>query len=213
MQFRYLNIFDYELVVHQIPKNFYEDVLSNNTLDNIFNSKEIANRGKNSPEKNGEGVSTCGLSKRYITNIKNINPLLNYISECILKTYFKLQTFENKKIIFTRMWMNKIYFGCSGKCHVHNSKYSNSGTAIFYSHVPENASDLIILKKDIGRKNITKIHESISHYLKVKSGDLIIHSPSVPHGVSQHNNKEPRICFVFDFHLEDDSNQKMFKYQ
>lgn len=200
-----LKIFNYEILKHKIPSHLYEDALLSDSVNKIFTKKEIINKISRSservPEQVGKGDSTVGFGIHHVTSLKNISPLLNYISKFILDNYYKEKN-ANKKILFTRMWLNKIYRNCSGKCHVHGAKNCISGTAIFYFNAPKNSSKLIILKENIGDEKVTKIHKNITHYIEVENGDLIIHAQDVPHAVSKHLSDEPRICLVLDFMLE-----------
>lgn len=195
-----LKIFNYEILKHKIPPHLYGDVLLNDSVNRIFTKKEIINEKCEVPEKIGKGYSTIRFGNHYVTSLKNISPLLNYISKFILDNYYKEKD-ANKKILFTRMWLNKIYKNCSGKCHVHGTKNYSAGTAIFYFNAPQNGSKLIILKENIGDEKVTKTHKNITHYIEVKSGDLIVHTQDAPHAVSEHLSDEPRICLVLDFVL------------
>jgi hypothetical protein len=162
----------------------------------LFNSEIVLTKGNETVEQTGKAYSTVGLSNRCILNLSEINPLIDYISASILKGFYG--DFDcNKKILYDRMWINKMYKNCSAICHVHNGDY-NDGSAIFYYNVPKNGSKLIILKNDIGGE-VKKCHEKISYHILVETGDLIIHKKEVPHAVSKHMNNIPRICFVFDF--------------
>lgn len=199
-----LKIFNYDIVKHKVPIHLYNDSLLKEDIINIFSKKEILEHGGNSKEVIGKAHSTCGFGNHYVTNLKNINPLVNYISKIILKKFY--DNIKNGKIIYYRIWMNKIYKNCSGKCHTHDEYEGNhDGTAIFYFNVPENGSKLIILKDNI-QSSVTKEHKDISHYIEVKSGDLIIHSKNLPHAFSKHMNDDPRICFVFDFGISNNFN-------
>ena len=191
-----LKIFNYNIIKHEVPIHLYNDSLLKLDIINTFNKKQVLENGINSKEKLGKGYSTCGLGKHYVTNLRNVIPLLDYISQIILKKFYNNK--KNIKIFYTRMWMNKIYRNCSGKCHMHES--DNDGTAIFYFNVPENGSKLIILKNKID-SDVTEKHKDISHYVDVKTGDLIIHRKNVPHAISEHMSDNPRICFVFDFRI------------
>jgi hypothetical protein len=202
-----MKIFDYEIIKDKVPLQLYENEELSQGIIEIFKSKFILEEGTHSPEKNNEGYSTCGLGNHFVTDLKNINPLINYISDIIMKNFYNYAHIpRDKKIFYTRMWINKIHKNCSGKIHTHEGH--NDGTAIFYYKVPENGSKLIIskYKKDIDQIEQTN-ENNVFEYIDVKTGDLIIHKRDVPHGVSEHLNTEPRICFVLDFMI-----QKKFTY-
>jgi len=199
-----LKVFDYKIIRHKVPIHLYNDTALMEDVHKIFAREEVTTRGNRSPEKIGEGYSTAGMGERYVTNLKNISSLLNYVSKFILSNYYEEKN-SDKKILYTRMWVNKIYKNCSGKCHVHRSGNDFSGTAILYFKVPKNGSKLIILKEDIGNEEVTEIHKNISHYIEVEDGDLIIHTQDVPHSFSKHLSDDPRICLVLDFELKSKS--------
>lgn len=191
-------IFGHEIIKCKVPENLYKNPQLNEDLNGYINYRENDVFYKKCNELEGDGFTTSSENKNNLFSLKNIDPLLNYISLQILENYFKGE-FKNKNVLFLRAWVNKIYLNSSGRCHTHDSELQNSGTAIFYFKVPKNGSKLIILKEDIGNQIVKDEHKNISHYVEVESGDLIIHSPHVPHAVSKHMSEEPRICLVLDF--------------
>ena len=190
-----INVFNYNIIKHKVPLYLYNKKSLREDVDGIFESEYIQKNGFQSSERIGKAYSTCGLGIEHITNLSDIKPLLNHISLFILNNFYKEKEL-NSKILYTRMWSNKMYKGCEGTCHTHNG--DNDGTAIFYFNVPKNGSKLILFKYDIG-KSLNSDFKHISYSLKVNTGDLIIHGKNVPHSVSKHMNDEPRICFIFDF--------------
>ena len=196
-----LKIFDHEIIKHKVPSNLYDDIELKSSVDKLFAKKEVVSKWQIPTEQMGEGVSTVGMGNRYIINLTNVSPLLTYISKFVLKNYFG-EDYLNEEILFTRMWVNRIYKHCSGKCHVHYSGNDVSGTAIFYLDVPKNGSKLIILKQDIGDIIVEKVHDDLAHYLDVESGDLIVHTQVTPHAFSEHLSDDPRTCLIFDFEIK-----------
>jgi hypothetical protein len=197
MKSQILKIFDYNIIFHEVPKEIYSKKSLKNSIDDLFNSDIVLTYGSQSPEQVGKAYSTCSLDDTLIFNLEDISSLLDYVADIILKTFYFDYALK-EKIVYTRIWANKIYENCSGECHIHDG--NNDGTAIFYYDVPENSSELIILKESICGL-VDNSHKNISHYIKVKTGDLIIHEKHVPHAVSKHLNVRPRICFIFDFCL------------
>lgn len=194
MEYEKIPIFDFFISRHKVPKSLFSSKLLENDIEELFNSDFILKFGNNSPEKNGKGYSTCGFDSRLITSLSDIDPLFQYISKFVLKYHNS----ENKKILYTRIWANKIFKNCSGKCHVHNGE--NDGTAIFYYKCPINGSKLIVLSENIEGLVLDE-HKDISFYLEVETGDLVLHDKNVPHAISKHMSDEPRICFIFDYKL------------
>jgi len=191
-----IKAFDHCILRHKVPPHLYDSELLESDVDKLFNSSFILQNGDKSIEKFGRGYSTCDFGNDLILNLSNINLLFEYISTFIIKNFNK--NLKKEKILYTRIWANKVYKNCSGKCHIHDG--INDGSAIFYYKVPNNSSDLIILKEKIDGL-VTDDHKNISHHIKVYEGDLIIHDKNAPHAISEHMSDEPRICFVFDFKL------------
>lgn len=200
----HLKIFDYNIVKCKIPKKIYNKKSFKKSINQTFEALECIDICKDTNESIGSVTTTVGLenTNSLILRINNVEELIHYVSEVIMKSFFK-KDFYTHKVVMTNMWMNKIYLNSKVRCHTHEKRENiKSGVAIFYLNAPKNGSKLIILKNDIGNNFVTDEHLDISHYLKVDSGDLIIHSSDVPHAVSTHLNIEPRICLVFDFSLE-----------
>lgn len=199
-----IKIFDHKIIRCNIPKKIYDNEDLINDIIKIFNREDIL-KAAAPKESDGKSYSTCGFSNDLILNIKNIDPLLSYISNIIKKYFYK----ENVEMLrYDDLWMNLTYKNSSGKCHTHMGK--NDGTAIFYFNVPENGSKLIILKEDIGSRLVNEKDQSISYNLTVKSGDLVIHSKDVPHAVSKHMSENPRLCLIINFSRFDRKDHHLF---
>jgi hypothetical protein len=194
-----IKCFNYEIIKSEIPNYLYSDKELERGIYDTFASEIVVSYGDRTLEQNGQGLTTCDIDNSLVTNLPNINPIINYVSEFIIKEFYGSNC-KNEIIFYNRMWMNLIHKDCSGKCHTHNG--INDGTAIFYYKVPKNGSKLIILKHDIGLESVEEKHKDISEYIDVKTGDLIIHKRDVPHAVSKHMSDDPRICFIFDFRLK-----------
>lgn len=196
MNYKIIDSFDYHIIKHEVPLHLYTSKLLEHDVNELFDSNFVLQNGDKSAEKVGKGYSTCDFGNDIILNLRDIAPLFEYISSFIIKNFDKGS--EKERILYTRMWANKVYKDCLGKCHIHDG--INDGSAIFYYKCPDNSSDLIILKDKI-EGTVKEEHKNISKHIKVKPGDLIIHDKNVPHAISKHMSDEPRICFVFDFKL------------
>ena len=204
-----IKIFDYNIIKCKVPEFLYNKKELKEDIESLFNSKIILEQGYKTIEQVGNGYSTVSLGSEYVTNLKEVKPIINYISTSILNFFYHEENLEISKIIYPRMWINKIYKNCSGKCHRHDTRID--GVAIFYYKSPQFSSDLILLKNFIDGEVLEK-HKNISHHIKVETGDLIIHPPDIPHAVSKHLADEPRICFVFDFFRKKNNFVNRFKY-
>jgi hypothetical protein len=194
-----IDIFGYKIIINKIPKKFFQTNELSNSLDVLFNSEIVLSMGGNSEEQRGKSYSTCSFSNDILLELEGINPLIKYITNIILKEHnITNVNYKYRGVTFDRAWANKMFKGCSGACHTHNG--SNDGTAIFYFSVPKNGSNLIILEHPI-EDVVNENHKNISHFIPVKTGDLILHGKNVPHAVSEHLSETPRICFVFDYSL------------
>lgn len=189
------NVFNYTIFKHNVPSYLYNKRSLKEDVNKIFESEMVKEQGSQSLERTGKAYSTCGLGIEHITNLQDVKPLLNHITKCILENFYD-ESDSHSKILYTRMWSNKMYKGCEGACHTHEG--DNDGTAIFYLNVPKNGSKLVILKYDI-KRTLKESDKNIAHFINVKTGDLVFYDKKVPHSVSKHMNDEPRICFVFDF--------------
>lgn len=205
-----LKIFDYTIIKSKIPKFLYDDDLLRDDICKHFEKVKKSKSCVTAYETDGSAISTVVMQNKdlMLINLKNITPLINYISHIILIKFFQKNPQENL-IIFNKMWMNMSFLNSSVNCHVHDQKHLNSGTAIFYFNVPKNGSELIILEKNIGNNSVAQHHKKISHYIKVMTGDLVIHSSEVPHATSKNMCNEPRICLVFDFVLKENSKKTL----
>ena len=190
-----LNIFQFKIFKYKVPQHLYNKNNLKDDVNRLFESEIVKKYGSQSSERTGEAYSTCGLGTEHITNLSDIKPLLNHISNCILKNFYKEKN-SKVKILYTRMWSNIMYRGCEGTCHTHDG--DNDGTAVFYLNVPKNGSDFIVFKYDVGQSPNDNF-KHISHPIKVKTGNLFFYDKKVPHSVSKHMSDDPRICFVFDF--------------
>ena len=194
IEIKIFKIFEHEIIKCKISKYLYESLRLKKSIDEVFNLEQVLN-ASGIQEQNGKIVSTIGLGSEYVINLQDIFPLLTFISSIILKVIYGDEN-TSQKIYYRRMWMNKMYKDCSVKCHDHLGM--SDGTAIFYYEVPVDGGELIILKNSID-EDISSEHDDIAHYMKVETGDLIIHRCDVPHAISKHMSNNPRISFIFDF--------------
>ena len=200
-----INVFDFELIKYKIPDYLYNDKSLQKNIDKVFsldsfyseNYKKIME--ENLIESRGIVHSTISLSNREINlDFFYFHPVFDYIDFAI-KTYFFTKFEQKVKILYSEMWVNKMFKNSSVNCHRHNPLYDYVG--IFYYKVPPNSGDLIILKEHIYGVFKEK-NKDISYFMKINTGDLIIHPTNVPHAVSEHLNDDPRISFIFNFSID-----------
>ena len=84
-----LNIFQFKIFKYKVPQHLYNKNNLKDDVNRLFESEIVKKYGSQSSERTGEAYSTCGLGTEHITNLSDIKPLLNHISNCILKNFYK----------------------------------------------------------------------------------------------------------------------------
>jgi len=163
-------------------------------LNNIFNSKYVY--------KKPLSITSCEAPEALlnILAIPNIDELICWIKQCILDNATHFSKPDAKTVIFINGWTNRFFKGNMCNCHFHHP--DSDGCAIFYKDVPiTDASDLVLVRGGKDETPLTSYEKKDCFRIKVKTGDLIIHHSSIPHGISKHKNDNPRTCIVFNFKL------------
>jgi len=163
-------------------------------LTNIFNSKDIYRKPLS--------ISSCEAPNALlnILAIPNIDELIYWIKQCILDNAIHFDKPNAKTIKFTNGWVNRFFKGFMYNCHFHHP--DSDGCAIFYQNVPQpNSSDLVLVRGGNDETPLTSYEKKNCFRIKVATGDLIMHHSSIPHGISKHNNDDPRTCIIFNFKL------------
>jgi len=191
-----IEIFDHVIYKYESPFYLYKNKNLKEDIDKLFDSDLIKEFGNYTPEQRGKSYSTCSFKEdELVFHIHGIFPLIEWIGCMILD---KLKKSQKDAIAYKRIWLNKIFMGCSVICHSHEDS-DIDGVAIFYINIPtDDSGQLIILKTHI-EEEISEKHKSNCFSINVNSGDLIIHDADMPHAVSKHMNEEPIICLVIEF--------------
>lgn len=186
---RYSNIFipDFEN-----NKNFKIDIDS-------FLKEEMKTRTIAAPEAQGRALSSVS-SKNKLFNFPWFYNFIIHLSPYIENSmnFFNL---EGKNLKIKRAWVNKIFKGCKGTNHSHGVDNCDL-VCIYYYSSPENSSQLILNNFKFFNVTDDLIPEELKYYIKVKTGDLVVHRPGTFHAVSEHKSDEPRICFVVELKIE-----------
>lgn len=202
-----IKIFDYEIIKCKIPNILYNNYLLKQNIDRIFKSELILDQNyDNLTESSGNMHSTLYLSKNIIQSIPKINLLFNYLRFLILKNFYNVTNIKNflecKQFVYNGIWMNKMYKNSSVKSHKHSNMVD--GTAIFYYEVPLHGSSSYIIFDNNSEK---------MNSMEAKTGDVIIQSSKVIHGVTEHLSDYPRISIIMDFSIKEKiKNLKNIKY-
>jgi hypothetical protein len=163
-------------------------------LDEIFNSDRV-NRWPTS-------ITSCMTATGFsdLLAIPNIDDLVSWVKQCILDNVIHLGSPNATKVTFVQGWTNRSFKGSMNNCHLHSPV--STGCAIFYQNVPQpSPSDLVLVKNGKDETPLTSYEKKDCFRIKVKTGDLVIHHSSIPHGISKHKNANPRTCIVFNFKL------------
>jgi len=163
-------------------------------LNNIFNSERV--------RKWPLSITTCPIPTALsdILAIPEIDELVVWIKQCILDNTRHLGKPNAKTVMFTHGWTNRSFKGSRNNCHLHASR--SDGCAIFYQDVPQpNSSDLVLVRGGKDETPLTSYEKKDCFRIKVATSDLIMHHSSIAHGISRHNNDNPRTCIVFNFVL------------
>lgn len=173
--------------------SIYTSEQISNTLDYVFNHNNLADFVDESQK--GEARTTVGFK----LDFSGLPEFFNIFSWVVGEISKLKNEFVGTNITFTRTWVNKIFEGCSGACHIHPSE--NSGVAIFYLSAPEGSSDLVIINNGVEGTPHTNYKLEDTFYLPVKTGQLVVHKPETPHAVSEHKSSEPRVCLIMEFKI------------
>jgi len=196
--------------------NLFEDGLTmfdNWTTDavkELTNSTVIADQSGNL-DKGGMLWSTLETPAKSFFSFLESERLLDWIKEKIILVAPELG-FKSSSVKLTIDWMNIMYKGSFGNCHIHDdiseSTAGKTAVAIFYLKVPENSSDLLIVNntKDYSSTgaNPLTIPEDEIFPIQVTTGDLIVHKSNLPHAMSVHQNVKPRLVIVMEFEYDEE---------
>jgi len=186
------DIFNYPIIRTKCTNIDYQSSSIEDGLNNIFNGNRVI--------KWSTSLTTCSIpsSLQDLLSMESMAPLINWIKQSILTTSLYFDVPNPQSVKFIRGWTNRSFEGNQNNCHLHSSLAH--GVAVFYQRVPEpDASQLVLIKNGGSEIPLSYYPESDCFYIKVKSGDLIIHHPKIPHAISLHKNPNPRTCLVFDF--------------
>jgi len=175
------------------------DLLRKN-LDSMFNNSKIKYGHYRGGEVVGSGKSTISTPNS-ILRLNGIDTLISLVKDCI-KQVDPTKCINSDDIIFESIWANRNFKGSTVKVHRHPKNLEN--VCIFYIDVPEkDCADLVVVKSGVPQTLLDNYPESEKVYIKVKTGDLIMHSPDVLHAVSEHKSDYPRTCIILNYFIKE----------
>jgi len=168
----------------------YNDPKLREYIDSLF-ELEIVKKSKKPIESNGRTLCTIkAVEHNYFLQNSNIEKLKTWVLEQALEYSAMFTTKPNiENAFFSNAWANKMFVNSSGAVHTHPN-IKDGVVSIFYLNSPTQSSSLVLKIEEQEKK------------IKVRTGDLIMHSSHIPHYVTKHLNIEPRICIVFEIEYE-----------
>jgi uncharacterized protein (TIGR02466 family) len=181
--------------------SLYKNETLKNSVNILFDKYNIKNTVV--PESPySTTLTTSGLSSDHLLELSGFQPLLIWITQSLIKYQSDLGYTNKSRIHYERMWANKMIYGSSGFCHVHDLQNDSGAVAIFYFSVPKNSSKLVLIENGVEGSSVEDYKKEQLFFIDVKEGTLVIHPKDVPHAVTKHESENPRICFVFNFYYE-----------
>lgn len=180
-------------------KNLYENPILTSSINLLLDLPDVVHRvqGTKYDSAMGQVLTSAGNEYSDILTLPGAKNLVSWIDSKI-----KESAPPGKSIEYIKSWANKMFYGSQGLVHAHIhpdfKNYKSDFVAIFYIHIPENSAQLVFVDGGEFNKKYTEYDESKLTIMKCESGDLIIHSPEIPHGVTIHNSHTPRLCLVFE---------------
>jgi len=181
-------------------KSLYENPILNSSINLLLDLPDVVNRiqGTEYDSAIGQVLTSAGNEYSDITILPGSKGLVDWITSKLLECSPK----PSKSIKYLRTWSNKMFYDSQGLVHSHIHPDFNvcetDFVAIFYMHIPKDSAQLVFVEGGEFNKKYTDYDESKLTIMKCESGDLLIHPPTIPHGVTIHKNQTPRLCLVFE---------------
>lgn len=137
-------------------------------------------------------------------NIKFLAPLNKWISDQLLCCAKHFVDYPVADVSNIYSWANIMFSGSQVKVHSHKYTVSQRNpdcVAIFYVKAFADSANLTFVDPDHGDQKSGLLDDYAAehkHQICAVDGDMIVHSPALPHGVSVHTHDTPRICLVVD---------------
>ncbi len=196
-------VFGYDIYKFKCEdESFYKNKALTSSIGLLLDLPLVRSRkqGNQYDSAYGETLTSVGNEYSNIVTLPGASKLVEWIKEKILET-----NLHAKNIIFAKSWANKMFQGSQGLIHAHTHPDFKlrvpDFVAIFYVNIPPNGSQLIFVENGAFNTKYGEYPESRTKRVHSETGDLLIHSPHLPHAVTIHNSEEPRLCLVFEGHF------------
>lgn len=156
----------------------------------------------------GDTVSTIAQGRLIYQPFKRIaSELENWILEKILENgeYFFGRKIKSARVV--RFWINRENKGARVKIHIHNRDADIDPerdvdlVAVFYPAASLESGALTIVKDGVWGTFVEDYPDEQLVKIPVQTGDLVMHCAGEPHGVTEYQGTDPRICFVFNYRM------------
>ena len=179
-------------------KSLYENPILLSSINLLLDLPDVVHRvrGTKYDSATGEVLTSAGNEYSDVLTLPGVKGLVNWITSKIEENS------PQKSVLYLKSWANKMFYGSQGLVHAHThpdfKNYESDFVAIFYIHIPKNSAQLVFVEGGEFNKKYTDYDETKLTVMECESGDLIIHSPTIPHAVTIHNSHTPRLCVVFE---------------
>ena len=179
-------------------KSLYENPILLSSINLLLDLPDVVYRVKGTKydSATGEVLTSAGNEYSDILTLPGAKQLVKWVTSKVQEQS------PHKSVSYVKSWANKMFYGSQGLVHAHTHSdfkdYESDFVAIFYIHIPEDSAQLVFVEGGEFNKKYTDYDKSKLTIMECESGDLIIHSPTIPHAVTIHNSTTPRLCLVFE---------------
>jgi hypothetical protein len=180
-------------------KDLYQNSTLTSSINLLLDLPDVVYRiqGTKYDSACGEVLTSAGNDYSDILTLPGAKPLVDWVTSKL-----KESAPEGKSIGYCKSWANKMFYGSQGLVHAHThpdfKNYHVDFVAIFYVNIPKDGGQLVFVDGGEFNKKYTEYDSSKLTVMECESGDLIIHTPTIPHAITTHNSHVPRLCLVFE---------------
>lgn len=176
----------------------YKNAELTRSLDQIFELPEVKKFDYSRDSQVGTGLSFSDHRYLSLVNLPGAKLLTKWVAEQALAV-----NPGHTGVKFVRSWSNRIFQGCMGRLHNHDTYSPLDIVGVLYVDVPATGGELIFVNNGENGKTHLDYEPSDLHYIQPQQGELILHDASIYHTVGQHTEDMMRTVFVFDINYTD----------